>query len=254
LSKTEPRFLIIETSGRIGQVALGQGTSIRAVRRLDEARKHARDLVPQVAELFSERGRGPKDIRAVIVSRGPGSYTGLRVGIMSAKTFAFATGCKLLGIETFAAIARQAPANVAAVDVIGDAQQDKIYLQSFMQSDVAVAPLESSPSASGAASFSPPSVGRPRLVASAPLSIVALADWLEKTGKHAWVTGPGLRLHQRLIADSRPCLPPELWDPQPATLLELAYERYQAGESDDLWRMEPIYLRPSSAEEKWRDK
>ncbi len=70
-------------------------------------------------------------MQAVLVSRGPGSYTGLRVGIMSAKTFAYATGCALIAVDTFAAIALQAPESVARVDVLADAQQDKVYVQSF---------------------------------------------------------------------------------------------------------------------------
>jgi tRNA A37 threonylcarbamoyladenosine modification protein TsaB len=68
-----PYFLIIETSGRSGQVALAVGGGIRAVRRLDEARKHARDLAPKIAELFTECGWCASEIHAVIVSLGPGS-------------------------------------------------------------------------------------------------------------------------------------------------------------------------------------
>ena len=63
---------------------------------------------------FGRAGWQPRDVQAVIVSRGPGSYTGLRVGIISAKTFAYATGCDLLAVDTFAALALQAPASVRA--------------------------------------------------------------------------------------------------------------------------------------------
>ena len=104
-----PRLLLIETSGRSGQVALAEGNALLAVRRLDEARHQARDLAPAVADLLAAIGWKPRDIAAIVVSRGPGSYTGLRVGIMSAKTFAYAAGCALLAIDTFAVIAAQAP-------------------------------------------------------------------------------------------------------------------------------------------------
>ncbi len=105
----ELRFLILETSGRIGQVGVASDGNLLAFRRLDEARRHARDLAPAVAELLSQQHWQPCDIHAVIVSQGPGSYTGLRVGIMSAKAFAYATGCALLAVETFSAIALQTP-------------------------------------------------------------------------------------------------------------------------------------------------
>src|SRR5207244_661461 len=116
-----------------------------ALRRLDEARRHARDLVPALRDLLDEQKWRPRDIQAVIVSRGPGSYTGLRVGIMSAKTFAYATGAALLAIDTFAAIASQAPAEVVCVDVIADAQQDKLYVQRFGRSQAAAGMQPASP-------------------------------------------------------------------------------------------------------------
>ena len=69
---------------------------------------HARDLAPVTANLLAERGWSPRDLAGVVVGLGPGSYTGLRVGIMSARVFAYATGCALIGIGTFSAIASQA--------------------------------------------------------------------------------------------------------------------------------------------------
>src|ERR1700723_1491710 len=94
-------------------------------------RRHARDLAPAVAELLTGQGWRPGDLHGVIVSRGPGSYTGLRVGIMSAKTLAFATGCALLAIDTFDAIRQLAAPTHPNVDVIADAQQDNAYVQRF---------------------------------------------------------------------------------------------------------------------------
>src|SRR5262245_35428723 len=118
----EPRILLIETSGRAGLVALAEGDRLLAEHRLDEARRHARDLAPATAGLLGAAGWHPRDLHAVIASRGPGSYTGLRVGLMSAKTLAYATGCVLLALDTFAVIAEQAPADVAHLDVLSDAQ------------------------------------------------------------------------------------------------------------------------------------
>ncbi len=103
----EPRLLVIDTSHRVGVVALAAGDRLLGERRLDEARRHARDLVPAIRDLLAEVHWKARELDAVFVSRGPGSYTGLRVGIMSAKTLAYASGCTLLGLETFAAIARQ---------------------------------------------------------------------------------------------------------------------------------------------------
>src|SRR5262245_60749509 len=128
------RLLIIETSGRVGQVGLAEGRALRGLRRLDETRRHARDLAPALKELLAEQGWRAAELDAVIVSQGPGSYTGLRVGIMSAQTIAYATGCAIAGVGTFGAIARQAPAEALRLAVVADAQQENIYTQEFSRS------------------------------------------------------------------------------------------------------------------------
>jgi len=217
-----PRLLLLETSGRTGQVALAEGESLLATRRLDESRHQARDLAPAVAELLAGAGWKPRDVSAVVVSRGPGSYTGLRVGLMSAKTFAYAAGCALLAIDTFAVIAAQAPAEADPLDVIADAQQQKVYVQRFER-------------------------GTP----VSALVIRLAAEWLANAPA-PWVSGPGLRHHrERLPAEVR-AVEESLWEPRAESLLALALKRWRAGERDDLFAVEPLYLRPSAAEEQWR--
>jgi tRNA threonylcarbamoyladenosine biosynthesis protein TsaB len=217
----------LETSGRTGRVALALGDELRGERLLEEARRNARDLAPAVAELLAEQGWRPRDVQAVIVSRGPGSYTGLRVGIMSAKTFAYATGCALIAVDTFAAIALQAPDGVARVDVLADAQQDKIYVQPFARSEEGWSPR-------------------------AELTIRPFADWLAAREAGAVVMGPGLRKWVSHLPAEVPLLDASLWEPRSASLLRIGLTRYLAGERDDPWTLEPLYLRPSSAEEQWR--
>jgi tRNA threonylcarbamoyladenosine biosynthesis protein TsaB len=229
MSNPEPRILILETSGKVGQVALAEGEELRGVHRLDEARRHARDLVPAVAELLKANRWQPKDVQAVIVSRGPGSYTGLRVGIMSAKTFAYVTGSTLLAIDTFAAIAAQSPKDATSVDVLADAQQKKVYVQRFDRLGSGWAP-------------------------ASPLRIDSLTNWLTQRDPGAWVTGPGLRAYSGLLSEQVLTVPAAAWDPQPVSLLKLGLARYRAGECDDYWTLEPLYLRPSSAEEKWQQR
>jgi tRNA threonylcarbamoyladenosine biosynthesis protein TsaB len=227
----QPRLLLIETSSRAGLVALAEGHRLLGQRQLEEARRHARDLAPAVRDLLAGQNWRAHNLHAVVVSRGPGSYTGLRVGTMSAKALAFAAGCVLLAIDTFASLAAQAPDEVTSLDVVADAQQDKIYVQRF-----------------GRAAPAQP------LQPLAPLSIQPFAGWLGERQADAWVSGPGLvGLRQRLPESVR-VLPPELWLPRPESLLALALARLANGERDDLWTLEPLYLRPSSAEEKWQQR
>jgi tRNA threonylcarbamoyladenosine biosynthesis protein TsaB len=222
-----PRLVVLETSSRVGRVALARGDQIVGERTLDEARRNARDLAPALAELLAREGWKPRDLQAVIVSRGPGSYTGLRVGIMSAKTLVYATGCALIAVDTFAALAAQVPEPIARLDVLADAQQDKIYVQSF---------------ARYAGEWHP----------QAELSIRPFADWLAIRQASAAVTGSGLRKWSAHLPADVPRVDASLWEPQATSLLRLGLARFMAGQRDDPWMLEPLYLRPSSAEEQWR--
>jgi tRNA threonylcarbamoyladenosine biosynthesis protein TsaB len=225
----QPRFLIVETSHHVGKVALAQGEALVAERLLDESRRHARDLAPAAQRLLTQQGWRARDLDAVIVSRGPGSYTGLRVGLMSAKTLAYATGCALLAIETFQAIYQQVLAGShagawepgGALDVIADAQQDNIYAQRF-------------------GTF------------AEPLTIVPYEMWLESAlALHVAVTGPGLESFADRLPPALTMLPRETWLSQPTSLLKIGRARFLNGERDDPFVVEPLYLRASSAEEKW---
>lgn len=215
-----PRLLIIETSGRVGSVALALGDAVVGERTLDESRRHARDLVPAVQELMRQQAWRMPELAGVIVSRGPGSYTGLRVGIMSAKTLAYATGCALLAINTFDAIAIAKP-HETNLDVIADAQQDHVYVQRFGT--------------------------HPK-----PLEIVPFSMWLESAlAWHVEVTGPGLEKFGSRLPSELTVAPPESWHPSATGLLTLGLERFNRGELDDVHAVEPLYLRASSAETKW---
>lgn len=227
----EPRLLILETSGRVGQVAVALGPDLLEVRRLDETRRHARDLAPAVAGLLAGQALKPRDLHGVIVSRGPGSYTGLRVGIMSAKALAYATGCTVVAIDTFAAIALQAPGESLALDVLADAQQDKLYVQHFKRVE-------------GVADWQ----------AGSALEIVAAEKWLKRRAPDAWVTGPGLQVVESRLPEDCRRVPKDFREPQPPSLLRLGLARHQAGLLDDPWKLEPLYARPSSAEENWQGK
>jgi tRNA threonylcarbamoyladenosine biosynthesis protein TsaB len=146
---------------------------------------------------------------------------------MSAKAFAYATGCAILGLDTFAAVAVRAPPEATRLDVLADAQQDKVYVQPFGRDGNDWRPL-------------------------APLSIRRFADWLKDRDATAWATGPGLRKWESHLPPDVPRVDAERWEPDAAGLLRLGLARYEAGERDGVWSLEPLYLRPSSAEEQWK--
>jgi tRNA threonylcarbamoyladenosine biosynthesis protein TsaB len=223
----ELQLLILETSQRVGKVAIAHGEKIVGERTLDEQRRHARDLTPAIHELLRAQNWTARDLDGVIVSRGPGSYTGLRVGVMSAKMLTYATGCALLAIDTFEAIAcgfapvADAQPRPSILDVIADAQQGRVYAQRFGT--------------------------HPE-----PLAIVPFEEWLKSAvACRAVVTGPGLEIYASHLPAGLNLLPSEMWFPGVENLLKLGLSRFGKKERDDPFLVEPLYLRASSAEEKW---
>src|SRR5436189_1221499 len=96
------RILLLETSSRQGQIALASDGSIIAEMRLEASTRRASDLAMMLERLLQQVNWKAKELSQIIVGLGPGSFTGLRVGLASAKALAYAVGCQFIGVETFA--------------------------------------------------------------------------------------------------------------------------------------------------------
>ena len=98
--------LAIETSGRVGRIAVGRGDELLATRELPQKRRHNIDLIQTIDEVFAELGIEKDELGEVYVSTGPGSFTGLRIGITTAKVMSMATGVKIVEVPTLQAVAQ----------------------------------------------------------------------------------------------------------------------------------------------------
>lgn len=99
-----PLILHIETATNICSVALSRGEEILSIRESDEDRSHGSLLTVFIKEVLHEAGVNPDQINAVAVSKGPGSYTGLRIGVSVTKGFAYARKIPVIGIVTLQAM------------------------------------------------------------------------------------------------------------------------------------------------------
>ena len=121
-------------------------------------------------------GWRPQDVQLVAVTQGPGSFTGLRVGVTAAKTMAYAVGAEVFAVNTLKVIAEQSPAGVQRVCAVLDAQRQQLFAADFQrQAD--------------------------RLVEASGTRIEDIADWLAGLSADTAVSGPGLARLRR--ADSR---------------------------------------------------
>ena len=101
-----PRALAIETSSRVGSIAIADGDRLLAEEQFEHGLQHAAQIVPIIDRLCRAQGWSPRDVEHVYVSAGPGSFTGLRIGITLAKTFSLATRVKLVAVPTMRVLPR----------------------------------------------------------------------------------------------------------------------------------------------------
>lgn len=132
-------LLAIDTAQGALSVAVVHGEDILACHFELRTRGHAEEVMDLIARMLDEAGLIPADLRALAVTVGPGTFTGLRVGIAAARGFALARALPLVGVTTLEAIAEPVVAGKDEVIVASfDARRDELYLQGF---DAAHRPL-----------------------------------------------------------------------------------------------------------------
>ena len=131
------RIILIETSTALCSVALAEDGKIVAYKESETPRAQASLTAPFVKELLDARGIGVRDCDAVCVSKGPGSYTGLRVGVSTAKGLCFGAGIPLIAVGTLDTLVYQAadegllPAGCRHVVPMVDARRMEVYTAVF---------------------------------------------------------------------------------------------------------------------------
>lgn len=222
--------LAIETSSAMGFVTLGRDGQVVAERALSGPRRHAVEIVATVAALCADHGLPSGDLREVYVSAGPGSFTGLRLGITVARMLAFARNVGVVAVPTLEVIAQNAlevdqpPTQVA---VILDAKRSNVFAAVFERHGDGYAascdPAEMEPFA-----------------------------FLSTQARGCAVMGEGVRYHRAAVERSGlKVLPERLWPPQAGIVYRLGLARARAGRFDDPRTLIPMYIRPPEAEEKY---
>lgn len=222
------RAILLETSSPHAEVALATGNGIVRRQHLSMARQHARDLAPTLRSLLTDEGWPPASITHLAVDIGPGSYTGLRVGIVTVKMFAYATGAKVVGVDSMTLLAIGSPQTARSIHTIVDAQQNQVYACPFRRDDGATAPM--------------------------PLSkteVVQAEAWAKRLQPGDYVTGPGLARFAPLVPPGVHAAAPGQWSPTVDAMLVELDRRSALDLWDDPWKLNPLYLRDSSAQLRW---
>ena len=125
------RLILIETSTALCSVALAENGSIISYRESSAPKAHASLTAVFIDEMLKEQGLSIADCDAVCVSMGPGSYTGLRVGVSTAKGLCFGSGKPLLAVGTLNTLVEQAQDEYKYIIPMIDARRMEVYTAVF---------------------------------------------------------------------------------------------------------------------------
>ena len=223
-----PQALAIETSGRIGSIALIDGSDVFAEEQFPYGLQHAAQIVPIIDRLTRSRGWGAGDLQELYVSAGPGSFTGLRIGITLAKTLALATRVRLVAVPTVRVLAENAPPEARHVLIVLDAKRDQIFTARFQRSG-------------------------DEWQECAPAQLSSLTQMLSESPRPLHLIGEGIPYHEKFIPRDDPQVivtPPSLWRARASAVAQLGLIMSARGAFTDPTALTPIYIRRPEAEEK----
>ena len=217
-------ILALDTATDQGSLALVEGETLLLEYSLESAGTYLSRLLPGVAAAFAAVGREPADLGAVGVSVGPGNFTGLRLGIATAKALAWALGCPLVPVPTLEAVAAQCPFQSQPIGVILDAKRNEVFWGVYR------CPVD-----------------RPQVEAE-PVRL-PLAELASRLTPPLVLTGPGVEILAAFIqgqfSDGITLAPPERRYPRAATVARLAQSRLEQGLTASPQQLAPTYLRPA---------
>jgi tRNA threonylcarbamoyladenosine biosynthesis protein TsaB len=221
----------IDTATSRVAVAIGRDGRVLGERHVDGARRHAEELVPAIDAVCTDAGVALEAVAAVAVGIGPGLFTGLRVGVTTARTLAQVLDVPLIGIPSLDLVAFPCRGRARRIAAVIDARRQEVFVARYRAVPDGIEPI-------GDRTVESPDALVAALAASA-------ADWL--------VVGDGaLEYADRFAALDRVELGgPEDAAPSVAALVELAATRLREGDVRRFDEVAPLYLRRSDAEIAW---
>ncbi|MDQ7041037.1 MAG: tRNA (adenosine(37)-N6)-threonylcarbamoyltransferase complex dimerization subunit type 1 TsaB [Rhodothermus sp.] len=226
----KPLLLALETATDVCSVALFADEILCFEVILQRGRVHAEQLVPLIANALERCERQATELDAVVVSMGPGSYTGLRVGVSTAKGLAEATGAALIGVPTLEALAASVTPYAAPRDIVIpllNSRRTEVYTAAYqIKADGTLHPLTE----------------------PVALEATAVPDWMPHPDRpaHTWLVGEGVRrvaAHLPTSATTFRMLNPAQHNLRAFWVGWLGLERYRSQRFEDVAAFEPFYLK-----------
>ena len=225
-------LLAFETSAKAASVALFDGNTLLAEQYQNTGLTHSQTLLVMAQDILKQCGKTPQDVQAVAVANGPGSFTGVRIGVAAAKGFAWGGEVPIYGVSTLEAMALGLGISDGYVCPVMDARRNQVYNALFY-------------------------VNQGTMIRQTPDRAIALEDLqkeLQILEKPIFLVGDGSVLCYNTLQKDVPnlILPPEFKMHQRAVGVGLA--ALQQTSADDPATLAPNYLRLSQAERERNEK
>lgn len=224
--------LSIDTATLVSSVALANQDTLLAELVIQTRKTHSETLMPHIAELLHMAQIQKQDIEGIAVSIGPGSFTGLRIGLATAKALAYALKVPIIGISSFETLAYNCPVPDVFLSPLLDAQKHNVYQAVFRWRQEG---LES----------------------VVPARVVGIQQALQEAARMprpVVLLGEAAVMYQQEIKVQGENLivpPPHVVIPHAGATAILGGKRLSQGICHDVMNLEPVYIRRSEAEELW---
>lgn len=227
------KILSIDSSTPVAGIAIADGNVLLGEILINTKNTHSEKLMPMIQQLLQELQLTMQDLDSVAVTQGPGSFTGLRIGMATAKGLVQGAGKKLIAVPTLECLAYNLVHYPGIICPIMNAQKKQVYTAIFRSNNT----------------------GLERLSDYQAIAAEQLADQLDALGEDVWFVGDGIAAFSDVFAaklgarchfaDGHQVLP------RAATLAMLAAQKAENEEFEDLYQSELIYIRKSEAEVQW---
>ncbi len=222
-------LLAFETSAKAASVALFEENTLLGESYQNTGMTHSQTLMVMAEDLLRQCGKTPKEVKAVAVAKGPGSFTGVRIGVAAAKGFAWGADIPLYGVSTLESMALSLGAWDGIVCPVMDARRAQVYNALFYVNQGVVT----------------------RATEDRAIALADLSEELKNSTKPIFLVGDGSNLCYNTLSESVPNLvmPAEHRLHQRAVGVGLAaLQKIRKDETGDAATLAPNYLRLSQAE------
>ena len=223
------KLLAVETSSKTSSVALVSEEKLLGEFTVETKFTHSQSLMPMLDQMLKQAGVSITEIDGFAASMGPGSYTGLRIGMAAVKAFGLALNKPVYGVETLMAMLDQAKEKMGIVLTLVDARRDRVYLAGVHRD----------------------AQGEHVVLPQQVMAVADLVTWISKQTQGVYLMGEGAVRYQEELMTAHPApnfLSRRYATPTARTIAWQALQRLEAGESADPDMLVPSYLAKTQAE------